>query len=476
VLIAALLALAVVAGAAGTWSPCGLSAIETIRDPSRYVRSSCAAFACGALAGGAATFTVLSVLGAIVPSSRLAATVLVALAALAEACGLAIRPQIRRQVPEHWRRTMPLPVAVLLYGVLLGSGFATFVYTFAVWALAAIAFVLGSPRTGAIVGIAFGLGRALPVVLLVQARRGRELVDAMAQRPGALLLVRRCAAAALVVVAAVSAAGGAAAATSLGVGRDPSAAGDVVVWTGPSGGVARHEGSSETTSVPGLAVVGGSLLAWRVSSTVHVVRLADTTPVLDLDVPGISALAVSDEWLVARAQSPDGATVLSARAFADPANVRIVATARPPLQLGRPVLDGNLLVYHLAGRRSSSIVAADLAAGTRRVVRRSTSALLTNPALLGGRLVYDRQTSRAQLLELGPLDRRGADRAVYKLGAPTVHDTGHEHGYSHRTRSTPPRPSKWRLWTTALSTQHAYVTLLPRIGSPAAARLVSVSR
>ena len=52
--------------------------------------------------------------------------------------GLRIVPQIRRQLPEGWRWTMPLPLAAGLYGVLLGLGFTTFVLSFGVWALAGI--------------------------------------------------------------------------------------------------------------------------------------------------------------------------------------------------------------------------------------------------------------------------------------------------------------------------------------------------
>ena len=44
------------------------------------------------------------------------------LAAGLEARGTRIAPQIRRQLPEHWRRVMPMPVAAALYGLLLGLG------------------------------------------------------------------------------------------------------------------------------------------------------------------------------------------------------------------------------------------------------------------------------------------------------------------------------------------------------------------
>ena len=482
-LTAALLAIAFVSGVAGTWSPCGFSVIETISGPRRHVVPACVTFALGTCAGGAATFAFCSLLGAAsLPVSRTTGALLVTVAAVGgavvEARGRPITLQIRRQLPEHWRRVLPLPVAALLYGILLGSGFATFVYTVALWSIAAMLFFLGSVKLGVLAGCAFGAGRALPVVAIAPVAhtvRGRALLDAMAQRPRAWLAVRRCAAIGLLAVAAASTAAIASAATSLGSGRDPSAAGDVVVWTGPSGGVAQQEGSSTVTSVPALSVVGGALLAWRTEGQAHVVHLADMSPVLDLDVPGINSLAVSDKWLVTRAEL-DGVTQLSAYPLVDPAAVRTIATVRPPLQLGRPALDGELLVYHLSGRRVSSILAADLATSTLRVVRQSRSALLTNPSVLGGELLYDRQTSRAQFVQVGPLDRRGADRTVYKLAAPTVHDAGHEYGYSAHTRSKPPPVSRWRLWTTALSARNVYVTLLPRTGSPSEARLVSVVR
>jgi hypothetical protein len=266
----------------------------------------------------------------------------------------------------------------------------------------------------------------------------------MAQRPVVLSVVRRLAAACLVVVAAAALVGDASGATRLGPGRDPSVSGTTVVWTSPSGGVARDEGTAETRSVPSHATVGGSLIAWRDGDTVHVARLADLSAVLDVAVPGVTAVAVSDTWLVTRARN-----ALDARAVADPLTVVHVATAKSSSQLGRPALDGDVDVFHVATARSSTIVSFDLATSTRRTVRASRSDLLTNRSLLGGELLYDRQTSRAQLVELGPLATGKRDRIVYRLAAPSVHDAGHERGYSCRTRNVPPRTAKWRLWTKA---------------------------
>jgi hypothetical protein len=87
---------------------------------------------------------------------------------------------------------------------------------------------------------------------------------------------------------------------------------------------------------------------------------------------------------------------------------------------------------------------------------------VTNPSLLAGRLLYVRQTSLTQLLELGPAVPGGRDRVVYRLAAPAPHDAGHEKGHSSETRTPHPKTAIWTLWTSALSTTNAYVTLLPR--------------
>ncbi|HEV2785350.1 MAG TPA: hypothetical protein VGV67_03090, partial [Solirubrobacteraceae bacterium] len=173
-LIAALALAAFVAGLTGSWSPCGFSMVATL-GPSGHsggrgtTLAACAAFVPGALAGGVLTFGTLSLVGALLGSGQvalLAAAGVAAAAALAEATGRRIVPQIRRQVPEHWRRALPLPLAAAGYGVLLGLGFTTFVLTFAVPALAGIALAVGDPAAGLALGLAFGAGRALPVIVL----------------------------------------------------------------------------------------------------------------------------------------------------------------------------------------------------------------------------------------------------------------------------------------------------------------------
>ena len=476
-LTSVLVVAAFVAGITGTWSPCGFSMIETIGSPRRRVFLSCATFALGACAGGIATFALLSSLGSWL--STVAATAVAGLialsAALAEARGAAIAPQIRRQVPEHWRRRLPLPFAAWLYGVLLGLGFTTYVLTFAVWALAALVFAVGDPAAGVAVGLAFGIGRALPIVSIapfVHRRFGTSALAAIAERPALLRRVRVADAAALVLVAAALVVGEAHGASNLGPGTDPSASGDLLAWATPPGGVLLRSGVR--TELPGRPALGGSLVAWRNGSEVHVATADSLTPVLDLTLASVDAVGVSDRWLVTRERDANGGDVLVARPLQAPEDVRIIASVSPPAQIGRPALDGDVVVYHISARRSSRIVAADLAAQTSRVVRSTAAAQLTNPSVLGGELLYVRQTATAQRLELGSLAPGGGNRVLYRLGAPARRDPGYEPGHSRITRTPRPKLAPGVLWTTALAPQIAYVTFIRR--NDGVASIVSVRR
>ncbi|MGH2992321.1 MAG: hypothetical protein ACRDL1_02150, partial [Solirubrobacterales bacterium] len=192
----ALAGAAVLIGLTGTWSPCGFSMVETI-GPTGHTGGRWTAIAAsvtfvpGAIAGGIVSFGAFAALGGLAHDAGAAAYLVAAaialVAAAAEARGTPIVPQIRRQLPEHWRRALPMPVAAALYGVLLGLGFTTFVLSFGVWALAGISFAVGDPEAGLVIGAAFGAGRALPIALLAPiADRplGVRALELMAERPG----------------------------------------------------------------------------------------------------------------------------------------------------------------------------------------------------------------------------------------------------------------------------------------------------
>jgi hypothetical protein len=202
VLETVLILAAAAAGVTGAWSPCGFSMVETLAPHGyagrlRTTVAACLTFSLGALAGGVATFGGLSLLGQALGAggpTALAVGAAVALAAaLGEARGARILPQVRRQVPESWRRRLPVPLAAGLYGVLLGLGFTTFILTFAVWALAGVCVAVGDPALGVAVGLAFGAGRLLPVIVLAPAGEtewGAAAHAAMAERPRILRSLR----------------------------------------------------------------------------------------------------------------------------------------------------------------------------------------------------------------------------------------------------------------------------------------------
>jgi hypothetical protein len=459
--------------------------IETIgRPPVRAATraAACVTFSLGALAGGTATFGGLAWLGRAAHGSggdlALAVGVGVVLgAALAEARGVRVVPQIRRQVPERWRRVLPLSLASGLYGVLLGLGFTTFVLTLAVWALAAVSFALGDAITGLWIGLAFGAGRALPVVVfapLVDRPAGARALELMAERPS-LLRRFRLAAAVLMLgsgLALVGSSARAAVPVTVG-GSDPSVAGGLLAWDSAGGGLlAREPGSAVDPhrlgpggllQLPGRdPALGGSLLAVRAGDVIRIVRAADLVPVVEVALPGVTAFALSDRWLVYRSRRRDGGDRIAARALAEPGAERVLADARRPAELGRPAVADSAVVFHAADRRSSRIVEVDLVTGRRRVLRSSRLAQLRNPSVLDGALLYVRESNLAQRLELGPRRAGGRDRTLLRAAATARRDDGFEPGHSHVTLT--PRagaPATRLFWTTALGPRFAYLNLVP---------------
>jgi hypothetical protein len=496
VLELALAVAAVFAGLTGTWSPCGFSMVESLGRTGAgraTVAAACSTFALGAIAGGVVTFGALAAAGRALHGLGGGTAVAVAAgialaAAVADARGVRIVPQIRRQVPEPWRRRMPLPLAAVLYGVLLGLGFTTFVLTYGVWALAAIAFLLGDIRTGIVVGIAFGAARALPVAAiapLVSRPLGTSLLEAMAERPRLLRGLRVADAAALLGCAVALAAGPAVAATIVArAATDPTVAGNFVAWEGRRG--ARLQRTSEAqpdlhhltgivTELPTRdPALGGSMLAVRDGDVIHVQRADDLTPVVDVAAPGADALAVSDRWLAYRVRSVGGTRII-ARPLRGGATT--VASVRRFAQLGRPSLDGDLLVFHVADSRSSRILAIDLDSKRRTILRRSRLDALTNPAVLDGTLLYVRQTNTSQQLQLGPARPDARDRVLFRAPSTSLRDSGYQPGYSRVTRTPPAGPrAATSFWTTALGNDAAYLTLIPRTGDARQAAILRVPR
>jgi hypothetical protein len=482
VLTVTMLVLAAAAGLTGAWSPCGFSMVETARGLAAR-----AAFALGALAGGVVTFGGLSLIGSALgaggPAALTAAALVAVAAAAGEARGLRIVPQIRRQVPESWRRILPLPVASAGYGVLLGLGFTTFVLSFAVWALAAVCVAVGDPQLGLVVGLAFGAGRALPVVVLAP---GGALHAAMAERPSIYRSLRLADAVALLACAGALAASDASAATRIHIpgATDPASAGGVLVWH-QAGGTGQINRNGRTDALPGiLPTLGAGLVGWRDGENLTFADPVTLAVRHSVHAPGIGPFAFGERWVAWLAARPEGGDALLARSLTDPAATdRVVAVTDPPASLGRPAITGDKVLYHVAGRAGSRIVENDLAAGTRRVVRTRQRALLVNPSVFGDRIAYVRATYQRQELLLGPLASGSSkeDTVLYDTVPPGRRDSGHEPGLvRHRKLPLAPRPKPGvivTLWTTALDEAHAYVTrLVARKGRPLTTTVLRADR
>jgi hypothetical protein len=431
-----------------------------------------AAFAAGLALGSAAVFVALGALGAAVSGRAvvIAAVVLAAVAVVSDALGLRVRPQVRFQVPEPWRRTMPLTRALFLYGLLLGTGLSTYVPATAAWALPALSLALGDVTASLAIAAGFAVGRALPVLVL--AARGGETV--LAERPRGQRLLRVLIAASLLAAFVVGEVR--AAATVAAPGGDPSAAGTDVVWQQPGvGGFLRREDGT-TTQLPGTdPAVGATYVAWRVGPEVTVADRTTLTPIVNEAVPGVQKLAVSRRWLAYRTPTTIGVEDLSA-----PGTPRIVATTRQPSSLGRPALGVDLVAFHRATRGASWITAVNVVSGNRLQLRYSRDSQLLNPSILDGQLLYVRDSRCSQALMLGPV-RHGPDRVLYETAPLAGQDEGHERHHTSQGEHLPcphrPKPTQRMLWTTALSPTTAYVTVLkPGSGGRTVPTLLAVSR
>jgi hypothetical protein len=193
------------------------------------------------------------------------------------------------------------------------------------------------------------------------------------------------------------------------------------------------------------------------------------------------AVAVSSSWVVWRAREGD-VDAIYAMPLGEGGQPREIMRAP---ELGRPALQGGRVAFHVIGR-TSRIVVADLASGRASTARQERRALLLNPSLQGGRLLYVRAHHARQELRLGPVTRRSPrkDRRLWSTVPTGRRDAGHEpgnehkkHGQPHKLWRRPRRGVSGTLWTTALADDAAYVTRLRQVsGQPLVAEIVRVPR
>ena len=470
VLLVALAVAGLLIGATGTWSPCGFSMIETIgptghEGGARTTLAACATFAPFAVVGGALTFGLLGLLGEALPGAggtaaiAVAGTVAIA-AAVAEARGLRIVPQVRRQLPIGWRRRLPMPLAAAGYGVLLGLGFTTFVLSYGVWALMGISLFLGDATAGLVAGIAFGVGRAAPIVALAPIAdrpSGERACEAMAMRPGLLRGARAADAAALVGVALALFAGGAVAGASKPVATaasDPSVAGPALAYEG-SGDRAVIVAGGERTELPGTdPAIGGPWAATIRDGRVEVYDRKSGELRGSVAAAGADGLAITKERLAVRQRDGrrDSISVASLTRKGVPGKLRRLAGGPPSAALSRPGMSGNTVVFTVGKPSRSALVSATLRGSVGkaklRTLRASRTLSFTGPSIAGRSVAYVETSRNRQVVRV----TRGSGRGNSVL----------------RRRPGPPT-----LWTTALAKGRVYVTLIARGGS---ASIVSVNR
>jgi hypothetical protein len=296
----------------------------------------------------------------------------------------------------------------------------------------------------------------------------------MAAEPRLLLGLRRLDALGLV-LCAVSLSSVAAAAAVVRGATDPSAAGGQLVWQQVNGpGMLRLQ-SGRTTALPGAhPALGPSSIAWLAGGQITVADQPSLTPRLTIPVAAVTALAVSDQWVVYREANGSGGEQLTAVALSAPATRRQIAGPLPAGEIGRPALVASTVVFTLATPRYNEIASVNIASGARRVLRSSSAgAALLNPSLLGGRLLYERVGRCRQELRIGPQDSPRRDRTVMRLRSTARRDPGYQPGYEHAYNGASlchahgiRRALGARLGPTALTPSAIYLTeIRPNLGA-----------
>ena len=216
----ALLAVAVAAIAAvrGAWSPCGLSVLSSLNPVSERARGhrfwvTAAWYVAGAVAGGAVLGVGCAVVAAALsplalPTAWTWAVVLAAAVVAVASDSRAVRfslPDHPRQVDERWLVTYRRWIYAGGYGLQIGTGFATYIMTAALYVAVVLAVLSGSAGTAFWVGVEFGAVRGLTLLVVAPARTPDRLRALVARIDSLDATSLRVAAATSAAVGAVSA-------------------------------------------------------------------------------------------------------------------------------------------------------------------------------------------------------------------------------------------------------------------------------
>jgi len=176
-------AVAIVAAVRGAWSPCGLSVLSSLNPVSERTRghrfwATAAWYVAGAVAGGlllgggcalGAAAVGLADLPASLGWFLVLAAAVVAVASDSRAVGFSL-PDHPRQVDERWLVTYRRWIYAGGYGLQIGTGFATYIMTAALYLMVVLAVLTGSARTAFWVGVTFGAVRGLTLLVVAPVR------------------------------------------------------------------------------------------------------------------------------------------------------------------------------------------------------------------------------------------------------------------------------------------------------------------
>jgi hypothetical protein len=142
----------------------------------------------GSVAGGATLGLLAGLVGLgardlVDPGAGVAAAAVLAACVVALVVDLHVArlrsPTVHRQVNENWLGRYRGWVYGLGFGYQLGLGVVTVVTTASVYLVIVLAFLTGSLWGGLVIGAAFGVARALPLLAVVGVRSPGELRDVM---------------------------------------------------------------------------------------------------------------------------------------------------------------------------------------------------------------------------------------------------------------------------------------------------------
>lgn len=347
-------------------------------------------------------------------------------------------PQIARQVPERWRRELPLPVWSAGYGAGLGAGLFTHQMAYTFWIVVVAIAATGQALLGAICLGLFGMGRALMVVvptMVTEDRRQRFLAGMVALR----LPLRFANGIAAALVGITLATGTATAAVQIpGSGvTDPAISGSTLARTELAAGqttvvISRPKRKPIRILDARHPSLNSRLIAVTVPDGVSVRQWADGREVYRVDGP-VEKPSLSWPWL-AYLRKVRGGTALELRNLTRGTR-KVITTASSLDDLGRPSLRAGRLAWHFAtARRSEIIVTTVRKPSRRRVIATSRTAIHVNPSINATHIAWVEQRASLSLFQLRRLDKPRVRSLARVSGKDRV------------------------LWTTALGRRRAYVT------------------